>query len=273
MAISPANRKKLGACVVAALGLYAIISFGAHMIAPSMLFRPELAERYEAAGAVTLTLPDGTSVQAVHLPNQQAAFTLWYFHGNAEDLWSIEPRLHQLHDLGFAVFAAEYPGYGRSTGAPSEESLYAAARAARAYLRGPLGVTAARTIAYGGSVGGGPAVQMATEERLGGLALQSAFMSPYRVLTHWPVLVGDGFENLKKMERVACPVLVIHGRRDSVVPFYHGEAIYAAAREPKRHLWVDAAGHNDLLSLAWEPYQEAMRQFSELCSKTGGAKP
>ena len=266
-------RKRIGAYVVGALGLYAVIALGARLVAPSMLFRPELASRHEATGAVTLALPDGTSVQAVHLPNPQAAFTLWYFHGNAEDLWSVEPRLHQLHDIGFAVFAVEYPGYGRSTGVPSEESLYAAARAARSYLRGPLGVTAARTIAYGGSLGGGPAVQMATEERLGGLVLQSAFMSAYRVMTRWPLVVGDEFENLKKMGRVACPVLVVHGRQDSVVPFYHGAALFAAAREPKRHLWVDAADHNDLLELGWEPFQEAMRQFSELCTKPVLAKP
>jgi fermentation-respiration switch protein FrsA (DUF1100 family) len=273
MAILPATRKKIGASVAAALGLYAVISLGAHLVAPSMLFRPELASRQEATGAVTIPLPDGARVQVLHLPNPSAAFTLWYFHGNAESLASIEARLHRLHDLGFAVFAAEYPGYGRSTGVPSEDSLYAAARAARGYLRGQLGVPAARTIAYGGSLGGGPAVQMATEERLGGLVLQSAFMSAYRVMTRWPLLAGDGFQNLGKMGRVACPVLVIHGRQDSVVPFYHGEALYAAANEPKRHLWVDAAGHNDLLSLAWEPFQEAMLQFSELGAQTGGAKP
>jgi fermentation-respiration switch protein FrsA (DUF1100 family) len=273
MAISPATRKRFGASVALALGLYAVISLGAHLVAPSMLFRPELASRQEATGAVTIPLADGTRVQAVYLPNPQAAFTLWYFHGNAESLGSIAARLQRLHDIGFAVFASEYPGYGQSTGGPSEDSFYAAARAAREYLRGQLGVPAARTIAYGGSVGGGPAVQMATEERLGGLVLQSAFMSAYRVMTRWPLVPGDGFQNLGKMGRVACPVLVIHGRQDSLVPFYHGEALYAAAREPKRHLWVDAAGHNDLLSLAWEPFQEAMRQFSELCANTGGAKP
>ena len=260
-------RKRVGAYVALTLGLYVLVTLGARVIAPSMLFRPELASRNEVAGAITLALPDGTRVQALHLPNPQAVFTLWYFHANAVDLWSMTARLRQLHDLGFAVFAVEYPGYGRSTGMPSEDSLYAAARVARSYLRGQLGVPAARTIAYGASLGGGPAVQMAVEERLGGLVLQSAFMSAYRVMTRWPLFAGDRFENLKKMGRVTCPVLVIHGRQDEVVPFYHGEALYASASEPKRHLWVDAAGHNDLLEVAWEPYQEALRKFSELCAQ------
>lgn len=46
-------------------------------------------------------------------------------------------------------------------------------------------------------------------------------------------------------EKVNCPVLVMHGRADEVVPLSHGEKLFAAAPEPKRYLWVDEAGHND----------------------------
>jgi len=246
--------------------VYAVLTLGACQLAPSLMFHPEYGQRREPAGEVTLAMPDGTNVRALYLPGAQAALTVWYFHGNAEDLGDIEPVLHRLHDAGFAVFAADYPGYGRSPGKPTEESVYAAARVARAYLRKELKVPAERTLIFGRSLGGGPAVQMATEERVAGLILSSAFTSAFRVMTRWRLLPGDPFQNLPKVGAVGCPVLVMHGREDRVVPFHHGEALFAAAPEPKRSLWVDLAGHNDFMEMAGDAYWKALREFGELCA-------
>ncbi len=258
--------------VLFAAAAYAILSLGACALAPSLMFHPEYGKRRQPVGEVTLAMPDGTSIRALHLPNPQAALTLWYFHGNAEDLGDIEPTLHRLHDAGFAVFAADYPGYGLSTGHSTEESVYAAARVARDYLRRELHVPAAATVIYGRSLGGGPAVQMATEERVAGLVLQSAFISAFRVMTHWRLLPGDPFQNFTKLPTVGCPVLVIHGRFDAVIPFYHGEALFAAAPEPKRSLWVDRAGHNNLPEVGGDAYWQALRDFGRLCANHPAAK-
>ena len=138
-----------------AAAAYALLSLAACGIAPSLMFHPEYGRRLQPPGEVTLALPDGTAIRALHLPNAQAALTIWYFHGNAEDLGDIEPTLRRLHSEGFAVFAADYPGYGLSTGAPTEDSLYASARVARDYLRKTLKVPAERTLIYGRSLGGG----------------------------------------------------------------------------------------------------------------------
>jgi len=208
----------------------------------------------------------------LYLPNPAAHFTLWYFHGNAEDLGDIEPRLHALHDAGFAVFAFDYPGYGRSGGQPSESAIYEATRAAQTHLRRELGVPAARTLLYGHSLGGGAAVQWATEEIVGGLVLQSTFMSAYRVIIWWRLLPFDQFENLRKLPEVSSPILVIHGTADAVISFPHGAALLAAVRGSRRHLWVPGAGHNDLPEVAGPAYWAALREFSELCAAPGGAK-
>lgn len=253
--------------VLLLLAAYLLVALGACAIAPSMMFHPAYGSRAVVPGSVALTLPNGSVVHALHLPNPQARQTIWYFHGNAEDLGDVAPAMQRFVDAGFAVWVCDYPGYGRGTGKPSEDSLYAAARVARDYLRRELKVPAERTLIYGTSLGSGPAVQMAVEERVGGLILQSPFMSAYRVLTRWPLLPGDPFQNLNKLTHVRSPVLVIHGRRDGVVPFFHGERIFAGAREPKRNLWVEGAGHNDLWSLAGPACLNAVREFSELCAR------
>ena len=115
----------------------------------------------------------------------------------------------------------------------------------------------------GGSRGGGPAVELATHEPVAGLVLQSTFMSAFRVVTRRKFLPFDQFKNLEKLERVNCPVLVMHGTADEVIAFCHGEALYAAAKEPKSHLWIEGAKHNDFTAVAGERFWQALRQFSD----------
>jgi abhydrolase domain-containing protein 17 len=249
------------------IAAYVALVMVALFFADSMIHHPEMGSRRAPEGLRKLRGPDGRDIAVLHLPNPQARFTIWFFHGNAEDLGDVEPFLQQLHAAGFAVFAFDYPGYGLSEGRPSEAALYAAARTARNFLRNELRVPSAKTILYGRSVGGGPAVQMATEEPVGGLVVQSGFMSAFRVMTRWPLLPFDQFKNLAKMPRVLCPVLVMHGWEDEVVAFYHGEALFNAAREPKRSCWVAGAGHNDFREATGDNYWRALRDFSDLCAR------
>jgi len=67
---------------------------------------------------------------------------------------------------------------------------------------------------------------------------------------------------------VNCPVLVIHGTADETIPLSHGKRLFAAAPEPKRSLWVEGAGHNDLFWVAGEQYGEALQEFAQLVAKT-----
>lgn len=252
---------------------YVALVIAAPFLAQAMLYYPQLGSRRAPEGLRKIRGADGRDIAVWHLPNPSARFTMWVFHGNAEDLGDIEPWLRQLHAAGFAVFAFDYPGYGHSAGQPAEASLYAAARVARAYLRDVLRVSPAQTLLYGRSLGSGPAVQMATEERVGGLIVQSGFMSAFRVMTRWPLLPFDQFTNLNKMPGVQCPVLVMHGQADEVISFPHGEALFRAAPNPKLKCWVPGAGHNNFLESAGDGYWHALREFSALGAKISGARP
>lgn len=247
-----------------AVGLYLLSAVSACTVADGMLFHPEASTRAKPRGGFILPAKDGSpQLSAVYLPSKDARLTLWYFHGNAEDLGAVMPRLEAYRDLGFNVFAVDYPGYGLSGGKPTEESIYAASRVALDYLRDELKTPPAKLVLYGRSVGGGPAADVASHEPVVGLILESAFTSAYRVVTRWPLLPGDQFQNLRKMTHVRCPVLLIHGREDQVVPFHHGESLLAAVRGRSSHLWVEQAGHNDLLDWAGDRYWQALRDFTQ----------
>jgi hypothetical protein len=104
-------------------------------------------------------------------------------------------------------------------------------------------------IALGRLLGGGVTVDLASRRPLGGLIIESTFVTAFRVLTKIPLFPSDKFRNISKIKNVNCPVLVIHGEDDEVIPFWHGEKLFQQANEPKLSLWVDGAGHNNFLKL------------------------
>lgn len=247
-----------------AVVLYGVLCLVALLMADRMIFLPPPATYRDGAEIVKLRTADGVLISATHLPHPSAPYTLLVSHGNAEDLGDIRPHLERLRATGFSVFAYDYRGYGTSAGAPSERGVYADVDAAYAHLTTQLGVPPAQIIAYGRSVGSGPAVDLAAREPIGGLVVESAFTTAFRVLTRVTLLPFDKFDNLDKIHRVRCPVLVMHGRADEIVPFGHGEALWRAAPEPKRFFWAERAGHNDFWLVDEPGATQALIEFAAL---------
>lgn len=241
---------------------YGVTTVLAHFWSLKMIF-PRPAPSYALTSEhVRLTAPDGVVLAGRHWANPEARHTVLWFHGNGEDLGTIEDSVSAWVRRGFAVFAVDYRGYGQSGGRPGEASAYADAALALDWLRREQGLPAARILVLGFSLGGGPAVDLAAREQVGGLILIAPFVSAYRVMTVWPLFPGDKFNNLAKIGRVRCPVLVMHGTADEMIPLWHGQKLLAAAPEPKRHLWVEGAGHGDIVAVAGERYWEAVREFT-----------
>src|SRR5688572_1620260 len=165
------SRKMLIRGVLIVIGLYLAGALLARFLAARALYYPEMGSRRAPNGVQKIRDENGTEIAVVHLPNPDARFTVWFFHGNAEDLGDLEPWLRMVRDAGYSVLAFDYPGYGVSGGSPSEAALYAGARTTQRYLREHLGVSPQQTLIFGRSLGAGPAVQMAAEEAPAGLVL------------------------------------------------------------------------------------------------------
>jgi len=256
------------------LASYAAVCALAYLASDRLIFLPPPATYRDGPETLRVTTADGVGISARHLVNRHAEYTILYSHGNAEDLGLVAPLLARFREWGFAVFAYDYRGYGTSAGRPSERGAYADVDAAYTYLTGTLGVPPARVIAYGRSVGSGPAVDLAIRRPLAGLVVESGFVTAFRVMTRVPLLPFDKFRNVDKIARVRCPVLVMHGEEDDIVPIAHGRRLFRAAPEPKRFLWVKAAGHNDLTEVAGDRQARALREFADLLQASrarGGA--
>ncbi len=249
-----------------AIFIYACFCIWAYFYTDRMIFLPQPSTYEDTQDILKLTTANGVSISAIYLPNPQAKYTILYSHGNAEDLGDGLPLLKELRDIGFSVFAYDYQGYGTSQGTPSERNAYKDIDAAYNYLTQELNIPPNRIIAYGFSVGGGPSVDLAARKPLAGLIVENTFISAFRVVTHIPIVPFDKFDNINKIKNVRCPVLVIHATADQVIPFYHGQKLFAAANEPKQFLSIEGAGHNNLRLVAGERYVQALREFVELVS-------
>ncbi len=247
--------------------IYVCIGLYVFFFADGLIFKPQPASYEPSKDFVDLTTSDGTQITALYLPHPQAKYTILFSHGNAEDLGDLRPFLQKLHQMGFAVFAYDYHGYGTSKGTPSEQNVYQDINAAYNYLHQKLGISANQIIIYGRSVGSGPSLELASRQPVAGLILESAFITAFRVLTRIPIFPFDKFRNIDKIKQFHGPVLIMHGTVDEVVPFWHAETLFATANEPKLFVPIAGAGHNNLVEVAGDRYVQAIKKFGALLGR------
>ncbi len=249
--------------------LFIYLFFGLYIFAraDSKIFLPQPASYQDRPDILKISVTETEKISAVYLPHDRVPYTFLYIHGNAEDLGDVRSQLEALHNLGYGVFAYDYRGYGTSDGTPSEQNAYRDADAAYTYLTQHLKVPADRIIVYGHSVGGGSATELATRHAVAGLILESTFTSAFRVIVPFPLLPFDKFANLDKIGKVRCPILVMHGEADEIIPVSHGRALYRAASTPKMSLWVPGAGHNNFTEVAGTRHQQTLASFQQLIDR------
>lgn len=205
--------------------------------------------------------------------DRNTKFTLLFSHGNAEDLGMIIPYFLEVsYVLDCNVFAYEYTGYGLSSPSEaSQDALYADVEAAFKYLRDVIGVPWSNIIPYGRSVGSGPSCHLASKTAVRGMVLQSPLLSIYRVAFHLRfTLPGDLFPNIDKIGKVECPVYIVHGTKDEIVPFWHGQDLHRHSKLCAQYdpFWVEGGGHNNLEIIAREPFYERFQSYLRYLEKT-----
>lgn len=177
-----------------------------------------------------------------------------YLHGNAENLETLKrsQQLAAFQQIKAHVLAIDFPGYGTSDGQSSESALVSAGKAAFEWLatefpRNPK-------VIMGWSLGAGVALQVAAEEQPDGLIALSPWSSlPEAAADHYPrwvvgLVVDEKYNSIEAARSVKCPVLVIHGEQDELIPVDHSQRIAASLKGTVQYMRVFDAGHNDLFA-------------------------
>ncbi len=203
-----------------------------------------------------VTPRDGLALRGWYRPPADAAQPgVVMFHGNGGgiDIRAYKSRPFTARGYGFLL--AEYRGYSGNPGTPGEQGFYDDARGYIETLTATHGIAPERLIFYGESLGTGVATQMAREyPQARALILETpytnlAWLAQTRVFwipTYF--LMRDKFDNAGKIGGVSMPVLILHGTRDRVVPYSHGQALFARAAEPKRLETFPGGDHIDLFT-------------------------
>jgi fermentation-respiration switch protein FrsA (DUF1100 family) len=201
---------------------------------------------------LSLVSADGTKLHAWWLPGRdRAAGAFLVAHGNGGNLSHRGQLAADLQNAtGAGVLMFDYPGYGKSEGKPTEEGCYAAGEAAFEWLTTTAKFPADRVVLMGESLGGGTAIELATRHDHRALVLLYTFTSlPAAAKSHFPFLptkqlMRTRFDNLEKIGRCHRPIFIAHGPIDEVIPFSHGQTLFAAANPPKEFLQLDGHGHH-----------------------------
>ncbi len=184
-----------------------------------------------------------------------------FAHGNAEliDFWPQELRSFSSHGMGLLL--VEYPGYGRSEGTPSQESIVETLVVAYDTLVAREDVDSSRIVLFGRSLGGGAVLALADRRPSAALIVTSTFTSIKSFATKFFVpgfLVKDPFDNLTSIKSYSSPVLIVHGRHDSLIPYKQGVALYQAA--PHAEMVTYNCSHNDCPP-SWEIFWQDVERF------------
>lgn len=209
---------------------------------------PETTDRMPGIEKIWLDTASGKIESWFILPvtTTGAGPAIIFAHGNGEliDFWPHE--LRPFADLGIGVLLVEYPGYGRSAGRPSQKSITDAFVQAYDTLISRPEVDPERVVLFGRSIGGGAACALARERPVKAMILMSAFTDIPSFTRRYlapAFIVRDPFDNLEVIKSFSNPVLIIHGTRDEIIPYRHGETLDRHALDGTMISYD--AGHND----------------------------
>ena len=216
---------------------------------------------------VSFQATDGTQLNGWLVPGRSDAPVVLFCMGNAGNISHRLETLQLLHDLGVAVFILNYRGYGLSDGKASEQGTYHDVAGALKFLN-KRGWPSERTVIFGRSLGAAISLEAALNSSPAGLIMESAFTSVAAMgQHHYPLihrllgwLIGAKYDNREKIAGLESPLLLIHGKGDTICPPRMAEELYARAPQEKQMLWIPGADHNNGFMVGGDSYRKTLRQ-------------
>ena len=215
----------------------------------------------------SLEFLDGVYVEVHTQTKDQLKLTHWYakrgepyvvvFHGNGGNIEGRGFGFKFLVDQGYSVLLVGYRGYGDNPGQPTEKDIISDSTLVLEWLFEKEGISPKEVVLFGESLGSGVAIALAARYPVKALIFDGAFSSAYEIgqsaYPFLPVrwLMKDTWDSKSRIQKVKSPLLFIHSKKDSVVPFRFAHKLFQTANEPKKHIWLEDkdSGHNTNLEI------------------------
>jgi len=211
----------------------------------------------------------GTALQISGAPlaDHRDRPSIIFFYGNGSCMAYSTDLFDHLRRMGANVIIPDYEGYGMSSGKPSEAGCYATGNAAYNYLLSRDDINGRKIVLMGQSLGAATAIELASRRPAAGLITVSAFTNlsdmAKKLMHGMPIawVLRYSFDNIDKMPKVSCPILIIHGTRDELVPYKSAERLEAVAKGKVTRYNVEGAGHNDVFDIGVQKLLHEIGEF------------
>lgn len=260
-----------------AIALYLVMLIYLYFVQKTLVFFPskdfiatpdQIGLKYED---LNFELDAENKIHAWYFPNNHETITdstkvVLFCHGNAGNISMRFPTIELFNDLNIPFMIFDYRGFGKSTGELSEKSTYEDARRCYQYLIEEKKYKPENIIIFGRSLGGAVATELAKNEKSAGLILESTFSSAKdagaRIFPIFPIrlLLKYNYDSKSKIDRINCPLLVIHSPADDIIPYDMGESLFQLAKEPKTFLKISGL-HNERGYLRTPEYINTIKSF------------
>lgn len=208
----------------------------------------------------------GMRLDGIFVDNGSESVVL-FTHGNKHNITKFRTHYDLFTTLRQSFFTFDYPGYGRSSGVPSEASVYASAHAAYTHITKECGYIPEKVISYGCSMGGAVAIELVQQARVACLITESTFTNTWDMAQHlypylpvWPLL-PKRFENDRKVANIKVPILIIHGEQDPIVPVRMASELARVSANPPQLVVIPGANHINSLQIGADALQLTIKDF------------
>jgi fermentation-respiration switch protein FrsA (DUF1100 family) len=208
-----------------------------------------------------LKTEENTIINALHFKVENPKGVILYFHGNAGDLSRWGNITEYFSKMNYDVLVMDYRTYGKSEGKLSEQAFYKDAQYCYGYLLKQYSED--EITLYGRSLGTGIASYLASKNKPNQLILETPYYSILDVAEHrfpmFPVkqLLKYHFPTFQYLPKVSCPITIIHGTDDSVVPYSSAKKLSELKLHNLDFITVEDGTHNNLIE--FEEYHQTIK--------------
>lgn len=259
-----------------ALWVWFIFRLAGRKLATSMLFHPikecpntpqKINLAYEDEYIIT---SDNKKIHGWFIPHSEAIATVLFLHGNAGNVGNRIDEISLFHHIKMNIFIIDYRGYGKSQGKPDEKGLYHDAEAAYDHLVNIKNIPAETIICFGRSLGGAVAIRLALNRKLGALIVGSTFTSLHNLIKKLfsPILATIfcffspfKMNSIDLIKYITCPLLIVHGTKDELIPYSMAKDLYEQASNPKLLYPVENGTHQNTFIVGGKKYWYVIAEF------------
>ncbi|HYE54121.1 MAG TPA: alpha/beta fold hydrolase [Chitinophagaceae bacterium] len=251
---------------------YLLLILIIYLVQEKFIFKPEKLKpgfeyKYDVPfRELFFDVAPGVNINGLHFHRPAPAGLILYFHGNTRSIKGWAKYARDFYRYNYDVVLVDYRGFGKSTGKRSEQAMLSDMQFV--YDRLKEQYPEDHLVLYGRSMGSGFATKLAADNHPRYLILDAPYYSFSKVVERFlPILpvrlvLRYHLRTDKWIRMVRCPVYIIHGTHDWLIPIRHSENLQKVNPQKITLIRIHGGGHNNLPG--FDEYHNFVRDILKL---------